>query len=517
MSVDPWAPVVPALLRSPSWSFTRGPEVADLCALLSYEPMPEQELWLDATFAIDDRDGLPACSDLADIAGRQNLKTGEFVMTALGWLFITREESILWSAHEFGTSRDAFLLMRSLLESKPWANNLVRQYYASSNYMGIALMDGRALEFSARTTSQGRGKARPKAIWDEGLELRREHLGAQDAIKSTFPWAQTLIGSSGLKSYSEVAHKILDQARKGEQGERDFVREFADDLPGDCELGAECTHVVGSPACRLDDPERYKRANPALGRIRADGRGLTLAAIQRERRRQPDPLIFARERLSWHEALVVSGGEVFAEDVWAALADRRSRIVTDRRLALHVAPDRGWSSVVAGGRNAAGKIHVEVPSKAGATPDAPRTYARWSSTAAVVPWFRRYLRKRREEMTVLLIEAGSQAASLVPALTRLGDDPKLGDLEIVLVPATSMPPACGFVLDAVAGEQLAHVGDPELQASFLAVGKRMVGKRTFVWEPRGGGDISAANAATMLAWHLESGEDEEDARGLGIW
>lgn len=178
LPADPWAPVTPAKLVTPSWSFTRGPEVADLCALLGYSPMPEQEQWLDAVFAVGS-DGLPAVTDATDIAGRQNLKTGEFVMTAFGWLFITEEERILWSAHEFGTTRDAFLLMRSLLEKRPWANALVRQYYASSNYTAIALVDGRVLEFTARTTSQGRGKSAPKAIWDEGLELRAEHLGAQ--------------------------------------------------------------------------------------------------------------------------------------------------------------------------------------------------------------------------------------------------------------------------------------------------------------------------------------------------
>ena len=93
LPADPWAPVTPAKLVAPSWSFTRGPEVADLCALLGYEPMPEQEQWLDAVFAVGS-DGLPAVTDATDIAGRQNLKTGEFVMTAIGWLFLTEEERL---------------------------------------------------------------------------------------------------------------------------------------------------------------------------------------------------------------------------------------------------------------------------------------------------------------------------------------------------------------------------------------------------------------------------------------
>ena len=62
---------------------------------------------------------------------------------------------------------DAFLLMRHLIEGSRWANALVRQF-SSSNYTAILMEDGRVLEFTARTTSQGRGKSAPKAIWDEG-------------------------------------------------------------------------------------------------------------------------------------------------------------------------------------------------------------------------------------------------------------------------------------------------------------------------------------------------------------
>ena len=81
---------------------------------------------------------------------------------------------------------------------------------------------------------------------------QRANMGAQDAVKSTFPWAQTLIGSSGAKTYSEVLHGIITKAYSGDLGPKDFYREFRDDLSGDCQLGIECTHVYGSPGCRLD-------------------------------------------------------------------------------------------------------------------------------------------------------------------------------------------------------------------------------------------------------------------------
>lgn len=68
----------------------------------------------------------------------------------------------------------------------------------------------------------------------------------------------------------------------------------------------------------------------------------------------------------------------------------------------------------------------------------------------------------------------------------------------------------------VANERPVHVGDPELQASFLAVAERMVGEKAFVWSPRAStGDITAANAATLVAWRLEQGEDYDVGDSVG--
>lgn len=509
VQADPWSPVAPAKLICPTWDYTLGPEVADFCALLGYNPMPEQELFLDAVFGVRSSDGLPAVADAVDLAGRQNLKTGEFVMTAFGWLFITQEERTLWSAHEFGTTRDAFLLMRSLLEKHSWANALVRQYYASSNYTAIALTDGRVLEFTARTTSLGRGKAAPKAIWDEGLELRPEHLGAQDAVKSTYPWAQTLIGSSGLKEYSEVLHPIVDRAWAGELGPRDFFREFRDDLPGECLLGEECTHVFGTAGCRLDEPERWQRNNPALGRIHADGRGLTMAAIAREREKQPDPMIFARERLGWHAKLVSTSAAVFSEEVWTDLKDAGSKIVGERIFGLRVSPNRDWSAIMVGGRNADGRIHLETTSSK-PDPDKPRVYNRRASTDWVVSWFKaRAGRGKFRRMTLVVME-GSAEMSLVPALR------KIRGLKVVVLPSSFAPAACGNLLDQVSFGNVVHIGDPELTASMLAVGKKAVADKAFVWSPRSSkGDITAAWAATLIAWQLELGGDYSIEESVG--
>ncbi len=492
MSVDPWAPVTPAFQHVPAWDFTAGPEVADLCALLGFVPMPEQEQWLDAVFAVRSSDGLPACSDLTEIAARQNLKTGEFVMTALGWLFITKEDRILWSAHEFATAKEGFLQMQKLLEGKSWTERRVRRFYSSASFMGIVMNDGRRIEFAARTTSQGRGKSAPKAILDEGLELRPEHLGAQDAIKSTFPWAQTIIGSSACKPYSDVLRMKVDALREGRLGEREFAREFCDDLPGECERGPECPHVVGTSGCRLDDRERWKRSNPALGRIHPDGRGLTEAAIARERQNQPDPLIFARERLGWHDDLAASLVSPIDMAVWMHELDgfdAGSRIVDEPRVVLDVSPSRDRASLVAAGRNAAGLVHIEITSE---DTDDGVVFDTRPGTAWILP----RLQQMREGNTwfALTVIAGSAAEALKLTLEN-------GGIDVDVIAQRDYAAACGHFLDLIAQRGLVHLGQPELTAAAAGAVRKDALESQFVWGRRkSSGDITPLVAATVGAW-----------------
>ena len=97
----------PAFLSSVDYYATSGDEVADLCAQVGFPPDPEQRLILDQVFAAD-RHGHPVAFESAVVCPRQNLKTGSFKQAALGWLFVTGEPYVVWSAHEFKTAAEAF-------------------------------------------------------------------------------------------------------------------------------------------------------------------------------------------------------------------------------------------------------------------------------------------------------------------------------------------------------------------------------------------------------------------------
>ena len=180
---DPWAFEPPAHFVVPEWDYTLGGEVADFCSLLGFAPDPEQEMILDAAFGV--KDGLPAASEGAVVAGRQTVKSSSLEMVSLGWMFVTREPLAIWSAHEFSTTLETFLHMQKLIEGNRWASAKVKRFYASGSGVRVQMWDGRRMVFTARTTSGGRGKTAPKMIEDEALELLPEHVGATSAVTST--------------------------------------------------------------------------------------------------------------------------------------------------------------------------------------------------------------------------------------------------------------------------------------------------------------------------------------------
>ena len=105
----------PTYLHVPEYVETFGPEVADLCAKAGFAPDPEQELILDATFAILPN-GKPAAFEVDMVGPRQNFKTGVLKQIELGWLFVTKERLSIHSAHELSTTEETFRETAALIE-----------------------------------------------------------------------------------------------------------------------------------------------------------------------------------------------------------------------------------------------------------------------------------------------------------------------------------------------------------------------------------------------------------------
>lgn len=209
--------VDPAYSLYPEYVDTFGPEVADLNAAAGFPPDPEQELLLDALFAFGP-DGKSVVYDLTVICSRQNLKTGFLKQAAVGWLYVTEQRLVVWSAHEMPTTREAFRDLTELIESCPdlskrLADGPSHGITTANGREAIELRTGQRCIFKARTHSGGRGLSGNKVVLDEGFALQPSHMGSLVPALSAMPDPQLVIASSAGKVDSAVLRGFRDRGR----------------------------------------------------------------------------------------------------------------------------------------------------------------------------------------------------------------------------------------------------------------------------------------------------------------
>lgn len=296
--------VEPAYLHFPEYQVTLGPEVGELCHRVGFGPDPDQQRALDIGFAKGPNRNqltgglLSAVFELAIICSRQNLKTGLFKQFAIGWLFITDERLVMWSAHEFSTSLEAFKDIDELITGSDILRRRVKTIHRAHGEEAIELnknlktgAPGTRLRFRARTRHGARGLTGDKLILDEAFALLPDHMGTLLPTLSARPDPQVLYGSSAGLAWSDVLRGIRDRGRRGGDPRLGYI-EWCDERQGEPCARPRCTHAPTEAGCVLDDETRWKAANPALGRR------ITIDHIRAERKAMP-PMEFARERLGW--------------------------------------------------------------------------------------------------------------------------------------------------------------------------------------------------------------------------
>ena len=289
--------LAPAYRWEPEWDATLGPEVADMCASYGFAPDPEQRMILDAMFATS---GGKSIRDIGICAPRQNLKTGVLKMAALGWLYLLELPLVVWSAHEYPTAQEAWRDLCMLIEDNPDLDReVLRTPRGKTGIKGggdelIELKGNRRIKFKARTHDGGRGLTGDRVILDEAMKLQGGTIAALVPTLRAVPDPQLVFaGSAGLL---ESAHwrSVRDRGRPGGDAGLAWY-EWGDLRPWECG-SAECAHGLDSVDCALDDEDRLRACNSALGRrmtmdsLRADRR--TFAAF---------PVKYATETLGWWE------------------------------------------------------------------------------------------------------------------------------------------------------------------------------------------------------------------------
>jgi hypothetical protein len=340
--------VEPAYYSAPPYAKTLGPEVADICELAGFTPDPEQRLALDAIFGMRPNNKVAAL-EAAIVAPRQNIKTGLFKQCALGWLFVTDQRLIIWSAHEFSTAQEAFRDLTELIEGSDPLRKRIKAIHRGNGDEAIELLTGQRVKFKARTKTGGRGLSGDKIVLDEAFALLPNHMGSLFPLLSARPDPQVVYGSSAGLETSSVLRSVRDRGRLGTDPQLVYV-EFCDDLPGECELPS-CDHKpLTAVGCRMDDVRRWHRANSQLGRR------ITVDYVAAERRSLP-PEEFGRERMGWWDAADGAASAAIDFNRWLALIDTNP-VLTAPTFAIATAPDRSWSSICAAWRRPDGSTQI---------------------------------------------------------------------------------------------------------------------------------------------------------------
>jgi phage terminase large subunit-like protein len=440
----------PRISSHPPFFTTLGQDAVDLAAHAGLVLDPWQEFVIEQSLG-ERQDGKWSAFEVGLILPRQNGKGAVIEARQLAAMFLTRDETIIYSAHQFKTAKAMYRRIRDLCKQTPDLDKLVKGRYRQSNEeTGIELDWGR-MQFFARSNGSGRGFTGDTMFFDEAFNLDGELLADMLPTLAAVPNAQVWYVSSAGMQASEALAKIRDRGITGEDRLAYFEWSAEEDAD-------------------LDDINVWYQSNPAMG-IRLDPDFVRSV----ERPNMGDEQ-FARERLGiWHDP---RKGSVFTPEQWSTIADGGSAISGPTTLSVDVTPDRGLASIGASGYRADGLAHIEyVDNRPG------------------VHWVIERVKEihSRNEVNAIVVDAGGAAGSLIPELLEVGP-------EVIVTTTRDVTQACGAFFDAVVASKVRHISQPALNAAIDAARKRNVGD-AWAWTRRDVlTDISPLVACTLALY-----------------
>lgn len=497
--------ICPNHATGPDWVYTDGPAVAELCAAAGYAPDPQQQLGLDVIFAVDSHD-MPTSFSFCVICARQNLKTGLFKQAAIGWMFLTMEDRVVWSAHEMSTTRDAHADLALLItECKDLSKYLPaggnNGIYGANGQERIEFADGRTLKFKARTISGSRGLTGDKTILDEAFALKPSHVGALLPTMTARPKGQVIYGSSACKADSEVLFDVRDRGRAGSSPRMTYLEWLA--KMEECRILDHSGRWVENPFCQhpkdaffrddidcaLDREHIIREANPTI----STGR-ITVQTI-RDMRQELPVGEYLRECLGQHdetEAAVESG--VFGPGVWEACAGKPLEPVqVPAALGLAVSVGRDWASLAP-----AATVEVLVdPSDPESEPE-EKIFVAAGDRAEGVGWLVPRLKEIQTKYPELVIIADEGGP-----VKDLRKDFEDNDIAIEWIGLDEVAEACSRFFDKVVQRRLLHPNSPELDDAVAGAEWRPVSDRQVWGRRKSARDVSMLEAGTLAVHGAE--------------
>lgn len=472
----------PRVELAPPYEYTLGPEACELAKRAGLVPDPWQADAIDLMLACR-ADGKWACYEYGEIVARQNGKGSILEIRVLAGFLLLGEQLIMWSAHEYKTSMEAFRRMRTLIrrlgrQVNPNNENLwdidgvLIKIVNTNGEEGFERTDTEArIKFVARSKGSGRGFSGDLVIIDESFAFTLEQQDALMPAMAARPNAQIVYTSS--------------PPLNGVTGEVMFNLKRRADAGGDDSLGWRDWGVAGDldhlEDIDLDDRSLWAASNPALGMR------LTEETILRERRSM-GAAGFARERLCiWPQ--ISRGNLVIDPAVWVRLADEDSRRTGAVAIGVDLSPLRDYAAVGVYGLREDGLGHFQLADY--------RPGTKWLVPRLVE------LREALEPVTVAMgrathafLKIGLEEAGFT--LPETADDPEVGDLAVT--GPVDMAAATGQILEAVREESFRYVPARHLDLAVAGAKTRQTGD-TIAWTAKGAEvDTSPLVAMTVARW-----------------
>ncbi|MBK7823613.1 MAG: hypothetical protein IPJ61_21740 [Tessaracoccus sp.] len=386
-------------------------------------------------------------------------------------MFLMDVKLIVWSAHEFSTTQEAFRDLVELIESSAMLTRRVKHIHRGNGDEAIELNGGCRLKFKARTKTGGRGLTAPKLILDEGFALRASHVGSLLPTIAALPDPQVVTTSSAGMVESEILRDDRDRGRAGSDAHQFYI-EFCDNRPGECAT-EDCDHAKTAIGCAADDIDRLAAANPALGRR------IMVPTLRALRRKMPSEE-FVREFLGWWDEPAEKASDLTVE-LWLS-ATTEAAPAGRLHMAVDVAPSHRWASVAVCG---AGVIEL-LDRRRGSSwlPERVAQLVRDHDTGPVT------------------LDPAGPAGALIPDLERAG-------VVLDLLDGKSSVRACGALAEHVKSGRITHRADDATTEAVAGAARRRHGDG-WKWARVGSDvDISPLVAATWAAWAWVSGQSAD--------
>jgi phage terminase large subunit-like protein len=274
---------------------------------------------------------------------RQNGKGGILEARALAGLFLWGERYIIWSAHNFDTSKEGFQRLEDLIRETPELHGQVAKYTHSHGEEGITLRTGQRIRFRTRTKGGGKGFTADCVIFDEAMFLNESFhwallptLSARSMIANPQVWYTGSAADETIHDNAVVWARVRERGLSPEPGSLAYF-EWSAHGPG-----VESPDDVSMEMAA--DPKVWRKANPALNiRISEEHVARELDAL--------DMRGFAVERLGVGQWPRTDGLEetMIHPETWMALVDAESLLLNPVWLAFDVTPDRSKSAIAAAG------------------------------------------------------------------------------------------------------------------------------------------------------------------------